>query len=362
MKMSGINRWFLSAALLFVLAVSGCSNEGPPRVIETDPEEILDPEAFLLGTTTLFADGYGIFVSDYIAYIFTTDGSQGTLVLFDITDPDFLTYISELNSLFIGVNIGNAGQFEAAGTPQAAFSAFIYLPVGAQGIHAVDVSDAYTPTLVTTLPTIFGSAVIDVDASDNFVCAANGNSALTISSSQTGVFPANLTAISVDTDAAYCYLIETTTSTTTPARLRVIDPSIITAPVEVGSVELDGREIFVSGSYAYVLVEDVGLAIVDISDPTAPAIISQTDPAPTVKDVFSIFTVDITLKRAYISSPNGVRIIDISDPYFPVDIGGFELHDQPTAIAANNGIVYITTKDPTGFNPSQLLLVDVSQF
>lgn len=365
MKMSELDHWFLPVALLFALTVSGCSNEGPPRVIETDPEEILNPEAFLLGSATLSKNAFGIFVSDYIAYVVTSDESQGSLVLFDITDLEFPYYINEINSLFRSFNIGQRGVFGPAETPSAE-SGFIYVPVGANGLQIIDVTDAYNLSLFPTF-TAGVTAIVDIDLSENVACIANTNSIITAGTSAAGILQTNIFTISTAADENYCYLIETLGTTSRVSHLRIIDPSIITAPVEVGSVELDGKEIIVSGSYAYVLIEDAGLTIVDISDPTTPSLVSQTEPFLTAKGnddfaILSIFSIDETMKRAYVSMPNGVKIFDISDPLFPVDIGGFDLFDTPSAIDVNNGLLYITTIDFSGFNPPQLLVIDVSQF
>ena len=367
MKMSGINRWFLSAVLLVVSALAGCSNEGPPRVIETVPENIINPTAFLLGSTTMFGPAIGLFVSDYIAYVLIQeDDGTNSLFLYDITDSDFPDYINEFNDLESGIRVVADGQFEPAGTPLPELSSRINLPIFSDGLHTLDVTDAFDIKDAGSFPVSSSGSIVDYSSSsETFFCFANTESFIMLYTPPSGFLKFEIIAStefvsSVSSDANYCYYLERTATGTSSPKLHIIDPNSAGPSFEIGSVDAEGIDLIVKGSYAYILKESSGLTIVDVSTATSPIVISLVEIL--TARTFNAMSIDNVLKRAYIRTETGVTIIDISDPFLPVEIGNFELVDTPTAIFANNGIVYVTTTDLTGFNPSQFLVIDVSQF
>jgi len=361
MKKSEINHWFLSAVLLAASALTGCSNEGPPRVIETDPEEIIDPTAFLLGSTFMYGPGFGLFVSDYIAYVLIQeDNGTNSLFLFDITDSDFPDYLSEFNNLESGIRVASSGQFEPAGTSLPDSTSRLHLPLLSKGLQGLDVSDAFNIKDDGIIPTTATGSIIDYAITENFDCFANTESYVMVSNTGVGIFPSTEFVSSTSSDTNYCYFLERTATGVSTPQLHIVEPGNTGTPVEIGSVDVEGIDLIVKGSYAYILKESSGLTIIDVSTAASPIVISQVE-IPAAR-TFNAMSIDDVLKRAYIRTETGVSIIDISDPFFPVDIGSFELVDAPTAIYANNGIVYVTTTDLTGFNPSQFLVVDVSQF
>lgn len=358
-----IKHCFVFTALLTVMAISSCSNEGPPRVIETDQ---VNPEALLLSSTSL-PDGIntGLYVSDYIAYLFSIGNSTGSLLLIDISDNESPVYLSQLNGLEPGLRLIPDGQFEPAGTPLPALSSTLIMPILGDGIITFDVSDAFAPSFDIS-PTTPTGIVFDIAVTDTFRCAANGEDVAIIVTSPFSLtlFPSTEFAVAIANDANYCYSLELAFTGTNPPQLRIFDPNDPGGiPVEIAAIDLEGSEIIVAGSYAYVLTENVGLTIVDISDPTLPGIISQVEtPLATITRANAI-SIDDVLKRAYIATDIGIIIIDISDPFFPVEIGSFELfNNSPLAVSANNGILYVVTVDITEFNPPQLFIIDVSQF
>ena len=367
MKKSEINRWFLSAVLFAVSALTGCSNEGPPRVIETVPENIINPTALLLGSTTMFGPAIGLFVSDYIAYVLIQeDDGTNSLFLYDITDSDFPDYINAFIGLEFGIRVVPNGQFEPAGTSLPELSSRINLPIFADGLHTLDVSDAFDIKDAGSFPIDSSGSIVDYSSSsETFFCFANSESFIMLYTPPGGflTFETILSTefvTSVSSDNNYCYYLERTATGTSTPQLHIIDPGSTGPNFEIGSVDVEGIDLIIKGSYAYTLKESSGLTIVDVSAATSPVVIGQIEIL--TARTFNAMSIDDILKRAYIRTETGVSIIDISDPFSPVDIGSFELVDTPTAIYANNGIVYVTTTDLTGFTPSQLLVVDVSQF
>ncbi len=351
------------AVTIFIGLLVACSNEGPPR---ENTLATTVPEALLLNALTLAGIPTGLYLSDSIAYVFTkADFEPGKLILFDISDVQAPVFLSTLNVPGTALHIIPAGQFEPAGTVLPALTSRLFIPALQEGVHIVDVSDAFQPVLITSIPVLTSSA-IDIALTDTFRCIPEVEGLRVFSTPVgagiiEGLFSAEA-IIAVDNDDNFCYTIETTTAATVvPPRLRIINPGIAGAPAEVGSMELEGQEIVISEGFAYILSKNVGMHIIDVKTPSRPtraSFLAVADAAGTL----NALALNAIGKRAYIISTFSISIVDISDPLFPVVIGNIELLDRPIAIAHNNGNLYITTFDLTNFNPPQLLIVDVSPF
>jgi len=120
--------------------------------------------------------------------------------------------------------------------------------------------------------------------------------------------------------------------------LSVVDVSDPSSPFEVGSVNDTGQggtattlnsawSVFVQGGYAYVAANgEDGLSIIDVSDPTAPVEVgvitddSQGGSATTLDWVTDVF---VAGDYAYVGCHQdaGLSVIDVSDPYNPVEVG-----------------------------------------
>jgi hypothetical protein len=120
--------------------------------------------------------------------------------------------------------------------------------------------------------------------------------------------------------------------------LSIIDISDPTNPTEVGYINdterqgtaqlLDGAQgIYVSGKYAYIISnEDKGLSIIDISNssnPTEVGYINDTEVGGTAQLLDAARGVYVSGKYAYVTSvgDDGLSIIDISDPTNPTEVG-----------------------------------------
>lgn len=102
-------------------------------------------------------------------------------------------------------------------------------------------------------------------------------------------------------------------------RLRIVDISDPSNPAVVGSTYTEGISsgLAIRGNYAYMANYTGGLRIVDISNPTAPTEIGAFDTEGLAIELA------IANNYAYVADWNtGLRIIDISDPYNPFE-GGF---------------------------------------
>jgi len=122
--------------------------------------------------------------------------------------------------------------------------------------------------------------------------------------------------------------------------LRVFDISTPWTPVWVGSCPIseDGAALAVAGSYAYVL-SPYALDVIDISDPTAPFVVSSS--AHSYAD-------DIVARDgyAYVTTWNGAQagleVVDVSDPYAPFVVGFCPTEPLAHAVAVAGNYAYVT--------------------
>jgi hypothetical protein len=128
------------------------------------------------------------------------------------------------------------------------------------------------------------------------------------------------------------------------------NPNHISNYFKAGSVHV--LDVFVSGSYAYVAMGGLGLRIVDISDPANPQEVGFSDTEGVAE------AVQVSGSYAYLADGgDGLRIFDISDPANPHEIG---FYDTPAPGYTKD--VYLSDRYAfIGDGPSSLLLViDVS--
>lgn len=145
--------------------------------------------------------------------------------------------------------------------------------------------------------------------------------------------------------------------TSTPSdRLTVIGGNIAHVasgtPVLEGSISLsETRGMYAVGSYLYVTDSTSGLLIYDVSDPSAPVLLSTTDTPDTAASVF------VSGRYAYVGEVGpsaGLRIYDISDPYLPVLVGSETSMYGGASIVLSGKYAYL------GLSNSGLKIYDIS--
>lgn len=142
-------------------------------------------------------------------------------------------------------------------------------------------------------------------------------------------------------------------------RLVILDITEQARPVLVGqSSLLPGFEnLVVSGNYAIVAAGEGGLRVVDVSDPTAPAEVGGfATPGP----AWGVATVGST---AYVAAWDGLHILDISNPQRPAAIGFYSTPDAILDLTVIGDIAYLAEAFSPIDSPVEkggLRLVDVA--
>jgi len=157
-------------------------------------------------------------------------------------------------------------------------------------------------------------------------------------------------------------------------------PAPAGALISVGSLDLSERvdTVVVEDGLAYVRTL-FGLLIVDVSNPEAPVEIGAFEyhsySGIFVRDMevageLAFLAVDEPSIDHYSPASGSLRIIDVSDPTAPVEIGTFEASQSARGIAVVEGLAYLTAWNlpvifpfPYPFpeiEPSDLHVIDVS--
>lgn len=127
----------------------------------------------------------------------------------------------------------------------------------------------------------------------------------------------------------------------------VFDISDVANPFIVGSCATQpSAGMAIQGNYAYTTHYQYGVKIIDISDPSNPAVIGQD----------SSWSMDISAAGdyAYLAAYGNIHVLDISDPTNPLVIGSALSYGNAVSIVVQNSIAYVAVRDPG------LTIVDVS--
>lgn len=121
--------------------------------------------------------------------------------------------------------------------------------------------------------------------------------------------------------------------------LYVVSISDPTHPIIIGSLSTGGyaEGISVAGQYAYVATYSNGLYVVNLSNPSTPTLETVVNPEGYEVDVF------VSESLLYLSSGawNGLRILDISNPTSPIEIGSYRTTDWIYGIEVIGDYAYL---------------------
>ncbi|MCW5851755.1 MAG: hypothetical protein KIT87_16905 [Anaerolineae bacterium] len=101
--------------------------------------------------------------------------------------------------------------------------------------------------------------------------------------------------------------------------LRVVDVSQPSQPVELGSVQGEGRFTAVAARppYAYLADQNATLSVADVSDPHAPRLVYSLDNGSTALDLA------VEGGRLYLATTRGLQVFSLADPVQPVEVGRY---------------------------------------
>jgi hypothetical protein len=323
--------------------------------------DVSDPEAPVeLGTLDTPGNAFGIAVADALVYladrgsVSDNESIPSSLRIIDVSDPTapFMVGAVEVSSLATDVAVVDDIAYLTV-------QGFEHYPgVGPSGLHVFDVSEPSAPVEIGAIDTAGFPSRIEVVEDLAYIADWRGLQVIDVSDPTApaviGSVPVSgLTAdVAVENGLAYvaneppCAICAQ--PTVAEYGLAVIDVSDPTAPIEIGyaPVHNGGSDVSVVDGLAYLASYRYGLQVVDVSNPEAPA------PLGTLGTASFASSVDVADGLAYIvdgwvyeDSYGGLRVIDISNPETPVELGAIDEIRETYGIAVAEEIAYLADGD-----------------
>jgi len=137
-------------------------------------------------------------------------------------------------------------------------------------------------------------------------------------------------------------------------RLVILDTSTSPTPTLISKTDpfpglVEG--LYISGTYAYVAASGAGLRVIDISDPITPFEVGSYDTPGKASAVhvsgFYAYVADVVM---------GLRVIDISDPIAPSEVGSYDPGGYVEDVYVSDSYAYLATRS----YDEGLVIVDIA--
>jgi hypothetical protein len=213
-------------------------------------------------------------------------------------------------------------------------------------LAVLDITGPYTPTLAgrsELLPYRIG----DIDAHNDYVYATDNDTGLHIFDAsdlgnlhEVGSIETPFTAMGVVVSDTLAYVADNW------GGLRIIDVNNPDQPAEIGFVQSPSyswyaTELDIRGSLVYLVGSD--LVIIDVSNPMLPTLVSRSE------IYSSAYSVVVDGTYAFIGDfEGGLRVIDVSDPNSPSEVGYCDPHLNPYSqyrnVLVSEGFAFLTSE------------------
>lgn len=258
------------------------------------------------------------------AYI--TYGAAGGFLVIDVTDPSVPTQI-----------LSNVPPLPTASHGISVVGEVAYIADGSAGLRLVDVSNPYSPSLLSTFET--RQHAVDVGVKNN-VAYVIEYYVMEIIDVSDPFHPTLIDTFNLSAIGREICIVNSMAYIAKGGRLQILDITIPSAIVDLGTYLTGVGGTYacaVDGNVAYVAVDDMGLQIVDISNPSAPTLLGTYDTPGRARGVSASNGVVCVTDMS-----EGLHIIDVSDPQLPSLIRTFELPSLSSArnVTISNDIAY----------------------
>ena len=243
-------------------------------------------------------------------YAVTVSYSENAISIFDISTPSAATQVDIMG------DTASQKLKQPYGLALAEFDGKTYAVVAAHGKDAVSVMDISTPSSITYKGHI-------THGDENNSITAKLNNPVSVAIAKIGSTTYVVVTAAVD-DAIT--IIDISTDPTSPSNVgEIVDSGgrELDGPNGVAVATIDGK------TYAVVVGQDDGIAIIDISTPSSPAYVSEIEDDAEKeleygRDV-EVATID-GRTYAFVAAvdDNGLAVIDITDPFNPSYVNEME--------------------------------------
>lgn len=255
----------------------------------------------------------------------------GKLYLVDLSDPDYPALITSLDTT------GPAGQLAIVGT-QA------FIAEGSSGMSIIETAND-SPQRIGAYQIAGNSLGIATNGDRAYLVGREG---LVIADISDPVSPRVLGVLSlpgyayhVTTSATMAYVSSDLSGQSNDSFIWIIDVSDPTSPQILSSVTitLDAvNDLALLGTTLYVLTNSSGMLLIDVSEPSAPTLLS----VPTDLQAINAKKISLSGARAYLSTG---QVLDISDPTAPALLGTLSLPNSQI-LAAVGTTIYVLERVP----------------
>ncbi len=270
--------------------------------------------------------GRELAVSGDIAYV--TSDRKGFRVL-DLSNPELPEAIASYDTPGMAYAVASAGNA-------------VYLSDDAAGLMVFDVSDPHAPSHVEdlTIPNV----ATDIAVSGTYAYVACGDT-LTVFDINEPLSPVQVAGVyvtptvNVEVQGDYAYI------SSHDVGLQVLDISDPTAPAIIGTCPLDGQSLGLipNGDYVYIFHGFNGdMSIIDVSNPANPTVAADL---PDILTGTAIpYQLQVVGEYLYVAAtPAALRVLNISDPLVPYPAGSFITHPiYPMDVDVAGDYIYLT--------------------
>ncbi len=330
-----------------IVVAGGCAYVTDPtsylRIFDvTDPYHPTYLSSFRPSGTAWYIQDLAL--SGTLAYV----GYSSRMAVVDVTTPT----APEMRAMYQASSAMNMTDLVLAGP-------YAYVAASSRGMILFDVTGGLTPTLVSETDT--PSATVALVVSGTMVYAADSAGGVRAIDAANPLMPTEVASFDTPGSARDLIVEGSTAYVADDARgLRVLEmgsipfteTSALDLPSASWSVSISDTLAYV-GDYYYMAGASEGLGafrVVDVSQPASP---TQIGLLPTKERVLAIARQG---RYAYLANDrDGLRIVDISDPGHPQPVGRYPTFKLATDVALAGPVAYVTT------GSGGLHLVDVSE-
>ena len=231
------------------------------------------------------------------------------------------------------------GQFNDGGTAYDVYilGNYAYVADGNDGLEIIDISDPSAPIEIGQFDVGY-SSYHNLFILDNYAYVGDGYDLEIIDISNPSIpkefirFYCHGPVHDVYVSGNYAYVARNYMG------LEIIDISNLSFPIAVSQFDDGGcsEGVYISGNYAYVADSSDGLEIFDISEPSNPSKVGQFYDFGSATDVY------ISGKYAYVAdSSDGLEIIDISKPSTPSKVGQYKDGGYAVGVYVSGNYAYV---------------------
>jgi parallel beta-helix repeat protein len=271
-------------------------------------------------------------------FLYIASPSTG-LQIMDVSDPQKPTQVGLYSPLNFAGSVAVSGSY--------AYVAGTY--AHSHPLRVVDLSDVAHPGEVSGDEVTENATGVEVQNNCAYALDFGVNQGLGIADISTPSEPLALSFLALNGPPTSTFLRESTAYVTTEFSFEIADISNPKSPAKIGVLDFTGgfgrqagadvaSDVAISGSMAYITLSKLGLAVVDISNPAKPTLLTTYRAPEMVKPNSIIVAGDF----AYIGDRN-VKVVDISNPKEPALAAVCEIEGATQHMVLTEGILYVAS-------------------